>query len=242
MKGRTISALGNSLPGPVKEAIAWFAIGVYRIMRRGATFGYRGKVYTYFSHPYNLAWRNERTVEIPIARDLLEEYAGRRVLEVGNVTSHYFDVHHDILDKYETGKHVISADVIDFEPETSYDLVLSVSTLEHVGWDETPREPGKAAEAVGRMASFLAPEGLLVATVPAGYNRELDRALEQGDLPFRDIKALKRTSRWNAWKEIPPAECVMASYDSEAATAQCVYVCYLEGRVPGGRPSEPEIR
>jgi len=220
--------LGDALPEPVQAVLAGVSISSYRVMRRSTTFTYDGKTYPYFCHRYNLAWRNERAVEVPIARDLLDAYKEQRVLEVGNVMSHYFEVEHDVLDKYESGENIINGDVVEFEPDHPYDLVLSVSTLEHVGWDETPREPGKAAIALNRMTTFLAPGGLLVATIPIGYNRELDGVLEGGSLPFTELRALKRTSRWNAWQEVAPASCRAASYDSASVTARCLYVGYLE--------------
>ena len=43
---------------------------------------------------------------------------------------------HDVLDKYEKGNNVINDDVVSFSTEVKYDLIVSVSTLEHVGWDE----------------------------------------------------------------------------------------------------------
>ena len=52
---------------------------------RDTVFTFQGETYNYFHHPYNTA--GERTVEVPIAKKLLDEYAGRRVLEVGNVLS-----------------------------------------------------------------------------------------------------------------------------------------------------------
>lgn len=235
MKGRTITALGESLPGPVKAAAAAASMGFYGLMRHSRTFTYEGKEYPYFRHRYNLAWRNERAVEIPIALELLSICSGRRVLEVGNVIGHYFDVEHDVLDKYERAEGVINADVVGFSPDHPYDLVLSISTLEHVGQDEAPPEPGKAAAALENMASFLAPGGMLLTTLPAGYNESLDSAIDEGALPFTKLRALKRTSRWNAWDQVPPESCKGIAYDDTAARATWVYVGYVEkpGEGPG---------
>src|SRR2546430_9278756 len=58
-----------------------------------------------------------------------------------------------------------------------YDLIVSVSTLEHVGYDEDPREPDKAARAVRNLLGLLAPGGTMLATIPIGHNRDLDDAL-----------------------------------------------------------------
>lgn len=53
------------------------------------TFSYRGAQLAYFVHRHNYTWLNERAVEIPIARLALTGVGNGRVLEVGNVLSHY---------------------------------------------------------------------------------------------------------------------------------------------------------
>jgi len=51
------------------------------------------------------------------------------------VLSHYFAVKHDIVDKYEIAPSVVNEDLVNFKPGKKYDLIVSISTLEHVGWD-----------------------------------------------------------------------------------------------------------
>src|SRR5713226_728772 len=67
----------------------------------GQTFALGGETYQYFYDDYNLTWCNERTVEIPIIWRAVCENKERRVLEVGNVLSHYFSTSHLVVDKYE---------------------------------------------------------------------------------------------------------------------------------------------
>ena len=66
-------------------------------------FTFRGKRYPYFYHPYNTTWRNMRALEIPITEDAIRNAIKNnplaKILEVGNVLSHYFQVSHQILDK-----------------------------------------------------------------------------------------------------------------------------------------------
>lgn len=106
---------------------------------RAKTFQFDGREYEYLYHPYNKTWENERGVEIPIFRELLLNHKGKRVLEVGNVLSHYFPIHHEVVKQYEVGSSVINEDIVEFVPQDKYDLILSISTLEHVGWDEHPQ-------------------------------------------------------------------------------------------------------
>ena len=140
-------------------------------------FIFNGKKYRYFYHPYNTTWKNERKVEIPIIYELLEQNQGKRILEVGRVLPHYFSVSHDVLDKYEKGKNVINEDVVDFTPPGKYDLIVSISTLEHIGWNEAPKEPEKAAKAIENLKRCLNPGGKIVFTVPIGQNPHLDNLI-----------------------------------------------------------------
>jgi SAM-dependent methyltransferase len=61
-----------------------------------------------------------------------------------------------------------------------YDLIVSVLTLEHVGYDEDPREPEKPARAVRNLLGLLAPGGRMLATIPIGHHRALDDDLMGG--------------------------------------------------------------
>ncbi len=49
-------------------------------------------------------------------------------------------------------------DIVEFVPQDKYDLIISISTLEHVGWDEQPQKPGKLLQAIDHLrATCLAP-------------------------------------------------------------------------------------
>src|ERR1700674_744456 len=173
-----------------------------KVFPRG--FTYQSVRYAYFLHQYNLTWSNERAVEIPIVRAALHARHGGRVLEVGNVLSHYFDVGHEVLDKFERANRrtaVRNDDVATFRADQPYDLIVSISTLEHVGWDEEPRDPGKIARAIANLCDQLAPGGRLMVTLPLGYNRFLDGLLAAGALPFSRCYYLKREGL-TTWSEV----------------------------------------
>ncbi|MBT3913298.1 MAG: hypothetical protein HOF22_08895, partial [Verrucomicrobia bacterium] len=95
-----------------------------------AEFVFEGKSLPLFYHRYNMTWATERAVEVPIAQEFIERFAGKRVLEVGNVTQHYLDTAHTVLDKYERGPGIINEDIADYSPPERFDLILSVSTFE----------------------------------------------------------------------------------------------------------------
>ncbi|MDO8516302.1 MAG: hypothetical protein Q7S28_03565 [bacterium] len=182
------------------KIILWYPL--YKKTRSSKTFTFQGDTYNYFIHYYNVTWENERSVEIPIARKIVNEYLGKKVLEIGNVLSNYFAFDHDILDKYERGPGLINEDVCDFQPDRKYDLIISVSTMEHVGWDEPVREPRKILKGVENLKTLLAPQGKLVITIPVGYNTDLDKLLNDGELKFTKMYCLKKLSKDNEWKEV----------------------------------------
>jgi SAM-dependent methyltransferase len=193
-----------------------------------ATFRHDGVDHPYLRHAYNYTWLNERAVEIPLAATVLNGAAAEaRVLEVGNVLAHYRPVSHTVVDKYERAPSVINADVVDIDLPGPFDLVLAISTLEHVGFDEDERDPGKPARAIAHLTSLLAPGGRLWCTFPVGYNPALDEALRQGSLGFTRLTALRRTGRDNRWAEVPVEQVWGVQYDWLLYTAHAVVVAEL---------------
>ena len=164
------------------------------------TFRFGSRRLGYFIHPYNTTWKNERAVEIPIVKTYLKGHRDPSVLEFGNVWGRYFKHQHDVIDKYEQWPGVINQDIVDFRPSRTYDLVFSISTLEHVGWDEDQRDPLKTVVALQRLYDAVAPGGTLLVTFEVGYNPFLDYLLDVGRIPFDQRHCLKRVSRWNDWE------------------------------------------
>lgn len=153
------------------------------LLRRHYTVEFRGKDLPYLYDLYNRTSMTPRCIEAPIARELLLAARGRRVLEVGNVLSHYYAVEHEIIDKYEQAPNVRNEDILQFQPTGPYDLIISISTLEHVGWDEEPRDPAAAVRAARRLRSLLAPNGEALVTFALGDHPQLDE-LARGEPPF----------------------------------------------------------
>lgn len=177
-------------------------------------FKFRGKVYDCLPCAPDKD-SGERTVEIPIVWEIVKNCSGK-VLEVGNVLSLYHSTNHEIVDKFEKAEGVINEDIIDFQPEGEYDLIVSISTLEHVGWDEDPdlrkrvggfpdRDPPKVLRAIEHLKSLLAPGGKLVVTLPLGYNSVLDGYLKSGEIAFSELYCLSRDVKdlsSNTWTEV----------------------------------------
>ena len=195
-------------------------------------FEFDNKKYSYFFHPYNVTWISERTVEISITLDYLYQCVakGGRFLEVGNVLNHYKydDTVWPIVDKYERGEHVINKDIVDFNDGTKYDLILSVSTMEHVGFDEEDKNPLKVGQAVRHVAqNLLSDNGRFIFTFPLGFNQNLDKKILEGNMEaVSDIKYLKRVSKLK-WEQVDKSQLEGIKYNEPYAGGNGLAVVYV---------------
>ena len=200
------------------------------------TFQFQGQPLTCFYHRYNMTWAGERCIEIPIAKSYLDQYPGKRVLEVGNVLSHYFPVSHDILDKFEKGPGIINEDIIGFAPAKKYDLILSISTFEHIGYDDEAEESSsqKIQSAVAACTKkLLAPGGKLVITVPVGYNPELDQLMQSGELDHSSEFYMRRVQRLD-WVASTKGEALKCRFRTPFPYANAILVAeFLNSRADG---------
>ena len=195
-----------------------------------AEFVFEGKSLPLFYHRYNMTWANERAVEVPVAGEFLRRFAGKRVLEVGNVTPHYLDTAHTILDKFESGLGIINEDIADFAPGERFDLILSVSTFEHIGFDdEADGDSGeKISQAIATCRSLLAADGQFVLTLPLGYNPALDRMIADGQLGCDRATFLKRTGRL-AWQTVDAEAALASEYGRPFPYANAVMIAQFGG-------------
>ena len=147
-------------------------------------FTFDDRLISLFYHAYNMTWANERSVEIPIILDFMSHYESKSVLEIGNVLSHYGDVNHTILDKYERGNGIINEDILDFVATEKFELIVSISTFEHFGFDDDmDGDSGvKILNAIDASLKLLALNGRLVLTVPLGYNPSLAQLITDNKL------------------------------------------------------------
>lgn len=198
-----------------------------KLTRSSARLSYNGLELQYVRAMYNRTWANERCAELAIVEAQLEaaERAGKdRVLEVGNVLAHYGVRGHVVVDKYEPMEGVRNIDVVEIPDSERYDLIVSISTMEHVGWDEEPRQPEKFSEAYEKLYSLLAPGGSLVVTVPVDWNEWLDQSLAAGSIPADRIDWLKRTGRYCAWQETDREAALALKYGSPYRNANGLVV------------------
>jgi hypothetical protein len=210
-----------------------FAAPFYRAARGHRTFTVGTRELQYFTHPYNATWRNERAVEVPLALEFLKAKSGARsVLEIGNVMHYYDQFPHTVLDKYEKSPGVINQDIMEFVPKEPFDTILSLSTFEHIGWDEKPKDPPKVGQAIKRLRTMLSSGGSAMVTMPTGYNEFLDAMFARGAEDFDDHFFLKRVSADNRWLQVPWTDIKNCRYDGKYPAANSLFVGFLGCRSP----------
>jgi len=169
-------------------------------------------------------------MEIPIIwhaiQDHLKSYPNAKILEVGNVMAHYFP-HYvleyqkksswDIVDKYERPREynvkIINEDIVQFNPNKKYSFIFSISTLEHIGFQEHLYggepifEPDKILKAFDNMVNLLDEHGTMIVTVPIGENPYLDKMLAGSRLKFTETYAMMKIGR-NQWQSVSFEEAI----------------------------------
>jgi hypothetical protein len=198
---------------------------VPRLAQKG--FVFRGRRLKYFYHGYNTTWANERCVEIPIICDDLEQHPGTNILEVGNVLSHYRPVNHLVLDKYERGEGVLNQDILEFQPHGCFQRVVSISTFEHIGFDDASESEGgdesRLLRAIEVCAQWLHPGGRLTITVPIGYNPKLDALIRSRQLRPLEDHYLQRTGE-RQWEECSQMTALTRRYGKPFPYANAILV------------------
>ncbi len=189
-------------------------------------FRFEQKTYNYFSHSYNLTWMNERYVEVAIGLKEMERRDPSQILEVGNVLSHYqANAQHTVIDKYEKGNsNVTNVDALEFRPGRKYDFIVSLSTFEHVGWDEMPKEPGKSWKTIKHLSSLLSGSGEFLFTIPSGYHPQLDKDVHLHQAQLGPLRAMRRISAANGWIQCSPEEAATLKFGKPYPFANAIYI------------------
>jgi hypothetical protein len=128
-----------------------------------------------------------------------QQRAGARILEIGNVLAHYGTTGWPAVDLREGP---IKADVMRWTPERPVDLLISISTVEHIGFGKFAADtaPTTPADVMRRFRSFLAPDGQAIVTAPTAYNPALDAQLVEGALGVNKAWFMRVVNRVE-WEE-----------------------------------------
>ncbi len=187
-------------------------------------FIFNKKKYSYFIHPYNATFSNERIVEVPIILNEINKLKNSNILEIGNVLSHYVKIKHTVVDKYEKAPGVINEDIVSYKPKSKFDLIVAISTLEHVGYDEAVKDPKKIIKVLKRLTTFLNKKGKLIFTVPISYNKILDKQIIDKKLPAMNLYFLTRNSKFNTWIETDSKNAFTKKYNKPFSNANAILV------------------
>jgi hypothetical protein len=213
----------------IKKTFNRYIFPLYLKFHKKDTFIFKVIEYEYFYHPYNLSWANVRAVELPILIRKLKSYEGKAILEIGNGLSHYMLTQWDIVDKYEKDIGVINEDVVNFKSQKKYELIISISTLEHVGFDESPKDPGKILIAIENLRkNCLREGGEIIVTLPVGYNPEMDKLLFLEKLGFDKKYYMKRISWNNKWKQATIDELKMIKNNPTSIASDGLVIGYIK--------------
>lgn len=187
------------------------------------TFTYSGQKFEYFDHPYNSTRLNERAVEMPIILDRCGMYDAEDVLEVGAVLPHYIQdwfrgPQHTVIDKHEQGNGIITADVLTWEPEDRYELIICISTLEHLGGQ------AQAEQALDRLYSWLTSTGQVLITLPHWFDAPWVTPEWIGSMGLVATRFDKTDPKKHLWKQ-KPLDLAPLAYDGRSKWANTVYIC-----------------
>mgnify|MGYP006156100317 CR=1 FL=1 len=187
----------------------WLIILYHKLIKYNKKIIFRDEKLNYLYSVYNKTYNNERALEIPIAKNILKRFKGGEILEIGNVLNHYINVKHVVVDKYEKYPGVINSDIIEFNSEIKFDLIISISTFEHIGFDEYSRysdqqndrsdSKNKLIAAFSKMTELLKDNGKFIFTSPIGYNPSLDELIRKNEIPNMKTSFYKRISENNEW-------------------------------------------
>lgn len=199
---------------------------------RRRAFVFLSEKYEYYFHKYSQTWRNERTVEIPIVKKIVEENEGKLILEIGNVLAHYGEAEWDIVDKHEISSQAINKDIVDYRPDNKYDLIVSISTLEHIGFEDDIIDENRVDLAIKNIYdNCLRAGGKFIFTIPVGYNKSLDSKIFSSRLGVGETYYLKRISRSNEWKECTLKEVESAKYGLPFYAANALAICVMNKNI-----------
>ncbi|OLS25554.1 MAG: hypothetical protein HeimC2_18100 [Candidatus Heimdallarchaeota archaeon LC_2] len=207
------------------------------IFQNTKTFLFNDTELEYFYHSYNNNRVSERAVEIPIIAYYLKKDKPSHILEIGNVTNHYYShfstlfKQKTVVDLYELGYDVINQDLLKFEPGSKFEYIISISTFEHFDSDrgrnreyviDGSRYETYATDGIIHVCNeLLAENGTFIFTAPIGYDQAFDDTVfgnEINNISLVKAKTIERNFVRKTgeirWAQISETEAMNAQYNS----------------------------
>lgn len=153
----------------------------------------------YIRENSNNAWRNERSIELALAKWFAEKHAP--VIELGATCYQYsFFNNWDVIDPYDNGYPCIRADILDYD--YSNKCLVSISTIEHCGVDEGYNQPIVKDLAIKGLEKIVKQSKEYLITFPVGANRELEDYLRnQDEIKYTFMVRKNSRGETNNWEQ-----------------------------------------
>ncbi|MDH5533415.1 MAG: class I SAM-dependent methyltransferase [Candidatus Pacebacteria bacterium] len=192
-------------------------------------FTFNKQKLSYFLNPYNASFANERAVEVSIIKNEIDKAKtlNKDILEIGNVLSHYLTINHTVVDKYEKDDEVINEDALTYNPSKKFDLIVAISTFEHIGYDEKIKDPQKIIKVINHLKTLLKRKGKLIFTVPISYNKILNKQILKNELPINKSIYLIRNSKINTWEETKLVKALKQKYNTPYPNANAIMIGFV---------------
>jgi hypothetical protein len=218
--------LKNMFTFPIsKETVLRYIQKVIIPLKKKSSFIFNSCLYQYHQSNYNETLINEKAVEVPIALEFFKKR--RNSLELGCVLPHYVKQNWIVIDKFEKLPGVINQDILNYSPKKKINQIVSISTLEHIGVDDSVTNKKLGIIAIEKLKTLLKKDGEMLVTIPIGYNPILDKAfIKKGN--FDQVYAMKRVSIWNTWKQVSPKQVINSKYGWPYNNANAILIGYFK--------------
>jgi hypothetical protein len=107
-------------------------------------------------------------------------------------------------------------------------LIVSISTLEHIGRDDDTNDPDKIFSVINNLRNCLSAKGLLIFSIPIGYNQSLDNNIFQGNININDKYYLQRKTKDNRWAEISEETAKLSQYNFPYRAGNAILIAYIK--------------
>ena len=149
-------------------------------------------VFPYFSHPYNDAGTNERTVEVPLGEFFINNF-GYGITEVGAVMGYYGFNCGEVIDSHDTLPGVIKANAV-YDIDYTNKNVLSISTIEHFKSNEYSNTSDN--DSIVFLEKIISTTKNYLITWPISYNKILDNFVKNSSLSYFIMERVSADNKW----------------------------------------------
>lgn len=126
---------------------------------------------------------------------------------------------------------MINQDIEYYKPDKKYDLIVSISTLEHVGFDDEVKDSSKIDRVIEHITSnLLNSGGTFLFTVLLGYNFDLDAKLQRNFFNLDGYAVYQKSFLTEQWYEVELGAVSTCVYGSRGDGAGELFVGVIKGK------------